>query len=161
MTKIGVRQIQYALGALMLGGLAAAALFTPARAMVERAATGAGTQHTAGSTADTVTQASSGVISIQVLPSFDGPPPPAARFYGSLKGINSGSTTVSAVGSNGATCGSASVSAATYALDITGTDATCTSSGATVHFLINGKTASAKAEIPPVSAAVHTDLATP
>jgi hypothetical protein len=167
MKKMMSRQVLYAAGALLVGSLAIATLFTPARAMVERTATGGAAQRAVASPQDTASSASTGIIGVQ-LGTADGPPPPAARFYGSLKlgSSASGSTTVAAVGRNGAACGSAtlaraSASAATYALDITGTDAACTEAGSSVRFLINGKAATAKAAIPSVSAAVHADLVAP
>jgi hypothetical protein len=163
MSRITVRKIQYGLGALLLSGLAAALLFipakvTPVRAMVERSASTESAQHSTVSPADAVNQSSAGVISIQVVTGIDGPPPPAARLYGKLSGSTKGSTTITAVGANNATCGTGAVSSSSYSLDITGTDAACSTAGSTVHFLVNGKTAAGSATIPPVSAAVHADL---
>ena len=162
MKNIRIRRFEYALAAILIGGVAAAALFTPARAMVERATSADASQHAAASPLDSVTQSSSGVIAIKVLPSLDGPPPPAARFYGSVKGA-AGVTSITAVASNHATCGTGTISSSSYSLDITGSDSACTAAGASMQFQANGKTLTTRgnARIPDVSAAVRTDLSAP
>jgi hypothetical protein len=155
MNRIATRPLRFALAALVVGGLTAAALLTPARAMVEHGALSGVDRHA-------VSDASakpSGVISIQVVAGLDGPPPPAARFYGSVGSAQNGAT-VTAVSSSKATCGTATVAGSSYSLDITGADASCTAAGSTVQFLINGKSAhsTGEAAIPAVSSAVHSDL---
>jgi hypothetical protein len=157
MTRFATRPLRFTLAALAIAGLAAAAVLTPARAMVERGTMPGSERHAATSDA----AKPSGVISIQVVSGLNGPPPPAARFYGSAGSAPNGAT-ITAVSSNQATCGSAAVAGSSYSLDITSTDASCTSAGSAMHFLINGKSVhSGGGAIPAVSSAVHSDLSAP
>jgi hypothetical protein len=156
MNRFATRPFRLALAALAVGGLTAAVVLTPARAMVEHGALPGIERHSATSDASAKP---SGVISIQVVAGFDGPPPPAARFYGSVSSAQSGAT-VTAVSGTKVTCGTATVAGSSYSLDITGADASCTAAGSAVQFLINGKSAhsTGDAAIPAVSSAVHSDL---
>jgi hypothetical protein len=158
MNRLATRPIRFALAALTVGGLAAAVAFTPARAMVERGALPGFDRHPAISDASAKP---SGVISVQVVAGLDGPPPPAARFYGSVSSAQNGATITALSGK--ATCGTATVAGSSYSLDITSSDTSCTSAGSTVHFLINGKSvhSAGNTAIPEVSAAVHSDLSAP
>ena len=104
-----------------------------------------------------------------------GPPagaqPPAGRFFGSVTSGGqpaAGGTAIIAQSSNGATCGQSTVGAApatgsNYALDLTGTDASCSTAGSTLTFTVGGSPANGSdpATVPDVSGAVHVDLTVP
>jgi hypothetical protein len=119
---------------------------------------------------------SGGPITVQASPAASPPPPagsrpPAGRFYGAvtLHGQPApGGTTVVANSTSGATCGQTTVGAApatgsNYALDINGSDASCTTSGSALTFTVGGSSASpsAAATVPDVSGAIHIDLTAP
>jgi hypothetical protein len=97
--------------------------------------------------------------------------PPSARFYGAVTVQGqpaTDGTTVTALSSSGATCGTVSVGTApaadsSYVLDDNGSDPTCSTPGSTLTFMIGSDNAStsAAATVPDGSGAVHVDLSDP